>query len=64
MDEFDLLRAALADVKNISALARATKLSRKHIQRIRDGVVTNTTLKTMTRIREGMAKVQAEREAA
>lgn len=59
MDEFDSLRADLAGVTNISALARASNLSRKHIQRIRDGQVSNTTLKTVQAIRRGLREMES-----
>lgn len=64
MDEFESLQRKLASVKNVSALARASDLSRKHIQRIRDGQVSNTTLKTVRAIEAGLAKLEAEAKTA
>lgn len=64
MDDFDRLKAELAAVKNLSALARETKLSRKHLQRIRDGESISTTIRTLNRIREGIKALSVEKQAA
>ena len=64
MDDFAELQRRLAGVKNVSELARASKLSRKHIQRIRDGRVSNTTLKTIRKIEDGLAAIDREPVAA
>ena len=60
MSEFQRLQAELSQVSNLSELSRACGLSRDHLRRIRDGVVSNTTLRTIDKIRGGIAKLAAD----
>jgi len=60
MDAFKSLQDELLTVKNLAALSRETGLSRDHLQRIRDGRVGNTTLRTMSVIREGILRLKSK----
>lgn len=59
MTEFQCLQAELAKVENLSALSRACGISRDHLRRIRDSDVANTTLRTIDKIRAGLAQMAA-----
>lgn len=58
MNEFQRLQAELAQVENLSELSRACGISRDHLRRIRDGVVSDTTLGTVDAIRAGIAQIK------
>ena len=57
-DDFKSLQDELHAVRSLTILSVVTGLSRDHLRRIRDGKVVNTTLRTMTRIQDGIKLLQ------
>lgn len=63
MSTFKRLQAALVDEPNLSELSRECGISRDHLRRIRNGIVSNCTLDTASAIEEGIARLSARRAA-